>query len=234
MSMNTLKIAGTTLSNIYVDGSLSYNKPLKNVELFSVPGRSGDLAVDYGTFQNVLITYPCYIRGSFDTNFATLVNTLGAYVGYQKIECSNDTTHYRLGVPIIPEAPTVKRIGKDGYFDLSFNCKPQRFLTSGDTTTTYTSASSTVNNPTKFDSRPIIRVNGTGTCTVNGVQITVTGSYAYVDIDCEAMECYYGSSSANSLVSFSGNDFPVLSPGNNTITKGTVTSVGLTPRWWEL
>ena len=77
MSMNTLKIAGTTLANIYVDGSLSYNKPLKNVELFSVPGRSGDLAVDYGTFQNVLITYPVYIRGSFDTNFATLVNTLG-------------------------------------------------------------------------------------------------------------------------------------------------------------
>lgn len=232
--MNTLKINGTALTGIYVDASLSFNKPLKNVETFSVPGRSGDLVTDYGTFQNVLIPYPCFIRGNFNTAFDTLVNTLGAYVGYQKIECSNDTTHFRLGVPVIPEAPTAKLLNKDGYFNLVFNCKPQKFLTSGETATTYTSASSTVTNPTKFASKPLIRVTGTGSCTVNGVTITVTGSNPYVDIDCEAMECYYGTTSVNSLVSFSGNDFPVLSPGSNAIVKNTVTSITITPRWWEL
>jgi len=233
MSMNTLKVAGSTLANLYVDGALSYNRPIKNVEMVSIPGRSGDLVIDYGTFQNVMITFPCYMRGSFDTNFATLVNILGAMKGYQKIECSNDTTHFRLGVPVIPQAPTVKRIGKDGYFDLSFNCKPQRFLNSGETETTY-SANATISNPTNFDAKPLIRITGTGNCTLNGVTITVTGSYSYVDIDCESMECYYGTSSANALVSFSGNDFPVLSPGNNSLTKGTVTSIKIKPRYWEL
>lgn len=233
MSMNTLKVAGSTLANLWVDGALSYNKPAKNVSTVSIPGRSGDLVIDYGTWQNVMITYPCYMRGSFATNFATLVNTLGAMKGYQKIECSNDSTHFRLGVPVVPQAPTVKRIGEDGYFDLSFNCKPQRFLNSGETETTY-SANATITNPTQFDAKPLIRITGTGSCTINGVTITVTGSYSYVDIDCESMECYYGTSSANSLVSFSSNDFPVLSPGNNALTKGTVTSIKIKPRYWEL
>lgn len=232
--MNTLKIAGTTLANIYVDGSLSYNKPSKNVETITVPGRSGDLVVDHGTFQNVIITYPCYIRGNFDTNFATLVNTLGSYSGYVRIECSNDSTHFRLGVPIIPQAPTVKRIGKDGYFDLSFNCKPQRFLKTGETTTTYTSMSASISNPTKFASQPLIRINGSGYCSINGTSITVDSAYAYVDIDCESMECYYGTTNANDKVTFSSNDFPTLKPGSNLLTRDTVTSIEITPRWWEL
>lgn len=232
MSMNTLTINGVTLADVYVDASLSFNRPVKDVETFKVPGRNGALVIDNGVWDNVLITYPCYC----DTMSAydTIVQTLGALKGYQKIACSNDSTHYRMGVPVVPQTPTVKFINNHVYFDLSFNCKPQRFLTSGDTTTTYTSSTNTATNPTKFDSRPLIRVNGTGSCTVNGTQITVTGSYSYVDIDCAAMECYYGTNNANALVTFSTNDFPVLSPGSNTISKGTVTSVAITPKYWEL
>lgn len=232
--MNTLSINGTPIADIWVDASLSFNKPQKNVEKFSVPGRSGDLLVDYGTWQNVLIVYPCLIRGNFDTAFETLCNLLGSMKGYQKIECSNDSTHFRLGRPVVPQSPEVKRLNKDGYFDLQFDCKPQRFLVSGETETTYTSSSATLNNPTRFDAKPMIRVTGSGTCTVNDTTITVASGYSYVDIDCEAMECFYGSTNANSKVSFSGNNFPVLSPGNNTISKGTVTSVKIKPRFWEL
>lgn len=234
MGLKTISINGTTVPDIYIDTSLAYNKPERLVEAVSVPGRSGDLVVDLGKFSNVLISYPAYIKDNFSTKWAALIQRLAPLKGYQRIETSDDAAHFRMGRVIIPQSPDVVRINQDGFFSLAFDCKPQRYLTSGETTTTYTSASSTVTNPTKFDAKPMIRVNGTGTCTVNGVQITVGGSYAYVDIDCEAMECFYGTNSANSIVSFTGNDFPVLSPGNNTISKGTVTSVAITPRWWEL
>lgn len=233
MSMNTLSINGATLANVYVDASLSFNRPAKDVETFKIPGRNGALVIDNGVWDNVLITYPCYC----DTMSAydTIVQTLGALKGYQKIACSNDSTHYRMGVPVVPKTPTVKFINNHFYFDLSFNCKPQRFLTSGDTVVTK-NASGSISNPSSYDSRPLIRIYGTGTFTINGVGITV-GSHGqnYVDVDCEMMDCYYGTTALNSYITFSGNDFPVLSPGSNSFTFGTgITQVKITPRWWEL
>lgn len=232
--MNILSIDGTALSGIYVDASLSFNKPEKDVETYRVPGRNGDLVIDYDTWHNVLITFPCYIKGNFDTAFDSLCQTLGALKGYHRIECSNDTTHFRLGRAIVPMTPDATAFNKSGFFDLAFDCKPQRFLTSGETEV-IKNASGTISNPTAFEARPMIRVYGNGTVTVNGTAITLTNNTGYTDIDCEAMTCFYGTTSRNNDVSFSTNDFPTLSPGSNTLTFGTgITQIRITPRWWEL
>lgn len=230
--MNTLSINGSALADIYVDASLSFNKPSKDVETFRVPGRSGALIIDNGTWDNLVITYPCFTKSK--ATFEAVVNQLGAMQGYQKIECSSDSTHFRMGEPVIPQAPEVHFINQRFYFDLSFNCKPQRFLTSGETVTTK-NASGSISNPTLFSSKPLLRIYGNGTVTVNGTGITLTGNTGYTDVDCEAMECYYGTTNRNGNVSFSTNDFPVLSPGNNTLTFGSgITQLRITPRWWEL
>lgn len=231
--MNILSINGIALTDIYVDASLSFNKPVKDVETFSIPGRSGALVIDNDTWQNVLITYPCYSKtlAAFDT----VVQTLGAMKGYQKVECSDDSTHFRMGVPIVPQAPEVHFLNQRFFFDLSFNCKPQRFLTSGETEV-IKNATGTISNPTLYASQPLLRIYGTGTFTINGVGITV-GSHgqSYVDVDCAMMDCYNGATSLNQYISFSGNDFPTLAPGSNSFTFGTgITQVRITPRWWEL
>lgn len=233
--MNILKINGTALAGIYVDASESFNKPERSAEVFSIPGRSGDLIIDNGTFGNVLINYPAYIHDNFQTTWDALINTLGALAGYQRIECSNDTTHFRQGRVIIPQTPNVSRVNKDAHFDLAFDCKPQRYLTSGETTTTLT-ASGSISNPTAFASRPLLRITGNGTVTVNGTGITLTSNSGnYTDVDCEMMDCYRGSASRNQYVTFSANDFPTLKPGSNTITFGSgITQLIITPRWWEL
>lgn len=233
--MNTLTINSSALTGIYVDAALSFNKPAKRVETFSVPGRNGDLIIDEGTFDNVLITYPCYEPNTFPTYYDTAVNTLAALRGYLKIECSNDSTHFRRGRFIVPSDPVVKRVNKDGFFDLAFDCKPPRWLTSGETVTTL-SASGTITNPSKFASQPLIRIYGTGKVTVSGTEITVAShNQSYVDVDCEMMDCFCGTTNMNSYVSFSTNDFPTLASGSNTITLGTgITQVKITPRWWEL
>lgn len=235
MGMNILKINGTALAGIYVDASESFNKPERSAEVFSIPGRSGDLIIDNGTFSNVLITYPAYIHDNFASTWATLVNTLGPLAGYQRIECDADSTHFRLGRVIIPQTPEVTRVNKDGHFDLAFDCKPQRYLISGETVVTKT-ASGSISNPTAYASQPLLRIYGNGTITVNGVGITLTNNSSnYTDVDCEMMDCYYGSTSRNQYVSFSTNSFPTLKPGSNTITFGTgISKIEITPRWWEL
>ena len=130
--MNILSINGTPLTGIYVDAAVSFNKPAKRVSTFSVPGRNGDLVIDEGTFDNVLISYPVYEKTTFPQEFDSIVNWLASLEGYQKIQCSNDPQHYRLGRFVVPVSPTAKRLNKDGYYTLSFDCKPQRWLLSGD------------------------------------------------------------------------------------------------------
>ena len=141
--MNILKINGTALTGIYVDAAVSFNKPAKRVETFSVPGRNGDLVIDEGTFDNVLISYPVYEKATFPDEFDAIVNWLASLQGYQRIECSNDPNHYRLGRFVVPQTPTAKRLNKDGYYTLTFDCKPQRWLLSGEEDTEITANPST-------------------------------------------------------------------------------------------
>ena len=107
---------------------------------------------------------------------------------------------------------------------------------SGDITVQY--GNSPVYNPTEFDAKPLIKVVGIGTAVVGDTAITITGTAGQtIYIDCDSMEIYKLNGgtpqSAASLVSFSGNDFPKLKAGSNTVALGTgITSVTITPRWW--
>ena len=94
--------------------------------------------IDEGTFDNVLISYPVYEKSTFPDEFDAIVNWLASLQGYQRIECSNDPNHFRLGRFVVPQTPTAKRLNKDGYYTLTFDCKPQRWLLSGEEDTEIT------------------------------------------------------------------------------------------------
>lgn len=237
--INTLKINGEELGGIYVDSSLSFNKPAKTVQTFTVPGRNGSLVIDEGIYENVVITFPAYFKEhqgvTFPVMWRRLINFLASLSGYQRIEWAWDPNHYRLGRVILPQAPNAVRLNKDGFFDLSFDCKPQRFLTVGEVSAAYT-ASGTLWNGTQYAAKPLIRVYGNGTTTVGDTQITTANNSGnYIDIDCEMMDCYRGATNMNASVTFTGTDFPTLEPGEIQILLGTgITRLEITPRWWEL
>ena len=95
-------------------------------------------------------------------------------------------------------------------------------------------ATDNMENPTRFPAKPLIRVYGTGTVTINDIVITVSDVTSYVDIDCELMDCYEGSTNRNDDVAFSTYDFPVLMPGVNPVSFVGPSSVEITPRWWRV
>lgn len=93
----------------------------------------------------------------------------------------------------------------------------------------------TLTNPTRFDSKPIIRVWGNGTLNVNSYYITVANSpYDYIDIDCELMDCYHGSNNANQYVTFSTTGFVTLNSGANYFGYSGFSGVHVIPRWYEV
>lgn len=244
MGLNKLYVSGTVIpDNVYIDTSLSYNKPERRVTSYSIPGRSGNLIIDEQTpqngvvYNNVTITYPAFIHGDFKTTWDALINGLGRLQGYHKMECDADPNHFRMGRVIIPQAPDVKHIGEDAFFNMSFDCKPQRFLYSGDALVEWDGGS--LHNPTNFDSYPLLKITGTGSIRfVSGdVTVTITSPTAYTYIDCETMTCYYNKyTSLNQYVSFDKPYFPALYQGNNfyTIESEGITKVEVKPRWWEL
>ena len=220
---------------VFITGTGTYNAPERDYETIAVPGRDGAVLGAEKRLQNIELVYPAFISSSFKTNVAGFKAAMLSKIGYQRL---TDTYHpdefrmafYKGGMEV--EARTQHDAGE---FDVEFECKPQRYLTSGESVTTLTAAG-TISNPTSFDARPLIKVTGYGALTVNSDVITIaSSSNTFCVIDSELMDCYKNTVNMNGLVTFSTNDFPVLVPGSNSISfANTITKVEITPRWWRV
>lgn len=43
---------------VYITGDAVFNAPERDVEMITIPGRNGALALDNGRFENISVTYP--------------------------------------------------------------------------------------------------------------------------------------------------------------------------------
>lgn len=237
MSTSTLIFNNTSLADfgVHVSGEGTYNAPTRAVEEQIVPGRNGTLIIDGGRWENIIVTYPAYITDNFTANIASLRNYLMSVRGYARLADSYHPNEFRLasfsdGIDVT----TSGRYNAHGEFDLSFNCKPQRFLVSGEEAITLTE-SDTITNLTRFEAKPIIRIYGAGTVGVGSVNVTFDGSSEYVDLDCELQDAYYGPSNKNNAIILNPNRFPTLPAGATGIVLGSgITQVDITPRWFYI
>lgn len=223
----------STRYNTFVAKVNHMDAPERDYSEIEVPGRNGTLITDNGRYKNIEQNYECYIRDNVDTNAMALRNWLLSYTGYQRIEDTFHPGEYRLGIVRGAFSMDVSD-RKRGAVTVAFNCKPQIFLKSGEEEKTFT-ASGSIFNPTSCVAKPLLRIYGAGTITVNGKRVTFTGNTSYVDVDCDLQDAYYISQNMNSYITLPDYDFPILSPGTNTITLGAgVTRAIITPRWWHL
>lgn len=240
-----LTVDGKDLADfgVYISGDGTFSAPEKNYDWYDVPARNGSVLGYERRLSNISVSYECGIYTNFDTNISDLRNFLLSRDGLVRISDTYHTGEYRMGVYAGAFEPTVERTLDAGRFTLTFNCMPQRWLVSGETAVTISGGGGSITNPTSFDAKPLIWVRGYGNLTVNGVSITIaSGAGETLTIDCDTMNCYNNFGTKTEYVSFSkglvyGVDAPVLSPGSNSITNystSTLTSVIITPRWWEV
>lgn len=217
---------------VYISGQGTFSAPRREYNMIRVPGRNGDVVGNERRFENLELTYPAFIYTNFDTNIRNFRNFMLSLVGYHRLIDTYHPDEYRMVLYEGEFEPEVEKKNDAGAFEIVFNCKPQRFLLSGETITTLT-ANGTITNPTLFNSQPLLRVYGTGELGVNGDTITITEANEYTDIDCEMMDCHEGLINRNPYVEFTSYNFPVFVPGENSIGLGDgITQVDITPRWW--
>ena len=225
---------------VYISGQGTYNAPARVYAEYEVPGRNGKLFVDQNRYENIEVTYPAFIFEDMRNNLDGFRNFLLSQRGYQRLEDTYHPDEYRMAVFKDGLEADIDPSHEFSAFDLTFDCKPQRFLKSGEQKVTLSSDGS-IYNPTLFESNPKLWIHGTGEVIIGDYTITV-GTYSFstttpVVIDCETMRVTDGGERYNfsGVVSFADRKYPVLKPGSNTVVfSGNVRQVDIVPRWWKL
>jgi len=157
---------------IYISGEGVYNAPERAVEFVNVPGRNGAIALDQGRYENIQVTYPAMVlendQESFRERLGRFRNAILSQKGYQRLEDSYHPDEFRMGVYHAGlSVSDLLTYHQGGNFELTFDCKPQRWLTVGDYPIPVESGD-VLQNPTPFSSGPLLEIDGYGSVWFNG------------------------------------------------------------------
>lgn len=164
---------------VYITGQAVYNAPEREVEMISIPGRNGQLALDKGRFENIEVTYPAGIFADTEADFAEAIsdfrNLLCSRRGYVRLQDEYNPNEYRMAV-YKSGLEVENALLRAGEFEIVFDCKPQRWLTSGETAIEVDSGD-VVSNPTLFEASPLLEVEGFGDIEFNNFTVKISGEY---------------------------------------------------------
>ena len=193
--LNTIAFDGKALADfgVYLGGDGAYNSPVRIGEMVHIPGRNGSLWMDENCFENIEVTYPAFIGTLNESEFATKLMEVRSWLasreGYCRLEDTYHPDEYRLAVFNAAVETEPIQYTRAGSFDIVFDAKPQRFLKEGDFPQSF-ETNGYINNPTLFESLPIIAVTGNGRVNVVGHLFTVSDTTQTIYIDSELMEVY--------------------------------------------
>lgn len=211
----------------------SFDKPNRRANVFPVQGRNGSVIFQDGSFDDVTRSYKVWLDED-NNNLADKVNAVSGWLysktGYQRLEDSFEPDVFRLAY-YNGSGNVSNELMIYGETTLSFVCRPERFLKTGEETTTVSNGDK-LNNPTRFDAKPLIHIEGSGTVSVKIGSKTITASITdYINIDCDRLNAYrLPSENKNAYVS---GTFPTIPSGVQTVTlTGTISKCEITPRYY--
>lgn len=235
----------STQYNVIVEAIPRRTISQKKINVYPVPGRTGDIIDDEQAFENYSQQYQIFIEGDEINNLPLRARAIANWLmepnGYAVLEDDYDIGSFRYAYFKGPlDIETWFNI--HGQATIEFICDPHRYLSTGQTAISMLpNLTYTLNNPTSFIARPLIKVYNNSmtesinaTVTISGKTLNILGIGAgeSITIDCETGQAYFGNTSKN--MNISCVDFPYLNKGNNLVTITGADRVEITPRWWIL
>lgn len=239
--MNYFEYKGIRSSDmgLRIESKNVFSGPEYEVDFLSIPGRDGDLIAGSGRFPNVQVTYSVFIPAKTISELSQKITAVKAWLysglnSYHTLSDTYDTTFFRHAV-FAGKLDIEDELNRIGIFTISFSCKPFRYDAAGTESITLATGDVLLN-PYPFSSKPILRIEGSrkGVLTIQSEGSNATWNFTaideYIEVDSEQMNFYKDAEPKNDTVS--GDGFPLLYPGENTVTfSGGITAVSVIPRW---
>lgn len=212
-----------------------FDKSTRKSTTYKVPGRNGDIIIQEDAFEDVPRSYKVWI-GEENGDLTDRVNAFTAWLlsvkGYQRLEDNFEPDTFRLAYYNGGQKVS-NELTQYGESTISFICRAERFYKSGEFPISVSNGSKLFNS-TRFASKPLIYVEGSGTVTVTIGDKTITADVTdYIYIDCDRMNAYR-LPTENKNGDISGT-FPTIEPGENVVaTTGTITKLEITPRYFTI
>lgn len=221
-------------ASIYLQKPIVFSEAVPNIESKTIPGRNGDLIFESGSYKNRSGSASCFcLQEDVEGAVSSAGRFLMSKKGYRRLETSNDPNHYWMAR--VENSPQMEmRIRVLAPFDISFDCKPQRFLKSGENKTSFT-ASGSLSNQYGQVALPLITLygQGAGTLTIGSCVVEVIDLDEVLYLDSDTQNAY--NNNGNQNMNINAPSFPTLPAGETQIAfSGGINRVEIVPRWWEL
>ena len=225
-----------------------FEKPSRKQTTFTVPGRSGVVLFQEDAWNDVTRKYRVWCPKSDRESLTDVANGLTAWLnsakGYQRLEDSFEPDVFRLAYYSGGD-DVENHIMQYGESDLTFTCRPERFLKIGENKIPIEAGNFNLYNPTKFDAKPLIylashHVFGAEMTLTIGGKTLVVGPTSYTTmieafIDCETMNVTRPDGTlANSSVSGEFLTIPGGQVSCSLTVEGTLDGAYIIPRYFTI
>ena len=217
-------------AGLLVERRRTLGLPERDVEKIHVPGRSGDVLIDHGSYQNVSVAYDCAARDNAALELLKQALTVGGY----RLLTDSFSPWQRMALyasALDIEELILQRAFR---FTLTFDCKPQRYYDRAQVIIGTNSVTAAW--PAGFtQGDPCIEITGTGAVTLTLPQgnIPLGTLTSLAVIDSEAMVAFRNNTNGT-RTAIDVPFWPRLTAASTTITAtgGSVTGLKINPRWW--
>lgn len=219
---------------IRLQAPIVFSKAVPVIETQTIPGRNGDLIFETGSYENRSGSASCFcLQEDVETAISSAGRFLMGNKGYRRLETSDDPNHYWMAR--VENSPQIAmRLRSLAPFDISFDCKPQRFLKSGENAIVFIANGSLTNQYGQV-ALPLITLygQGKGTLTIGNCVVEVKALDEVLFLDSDTQNAY--NDNGNQNMNINAPTFPALPGGETQIAfSGGIERVEIVPRWWEL
>ena len=223
-----------TSAGIHLQKPIVFSEAVPNIESKTIPGRNGALIFNTGSCKNRSGSASCFcLQEDVEAAVSSAGRFLMAKKGYRRLETSDDPNHYWMAR--VKNSPQIEmRLRVLAPFEIGFDCKPQRFLKSGEDKTSFT-ASGSISNQYGQTALPLITLygQGYGTLTIGGCVVEVKNMDGVLYLDSDTQNAY--NNNGNQNMNINAQTFPTLQDGETQIAfSGGIERIEIVPRWWEL
>lgn len=219
---------------IRLQAPVVFSKAVPVIETHTIPGRNGDLIFETGSYENRSGSASCFC---LQENVETAISSAGRFLfgkkGYRRLETSDDPDHYWMAR--VKNSPQIEmRLRVLAPFEIEFDCKPQRFVKSGENAVVFTANGSLLNQYGQI-ALPFIALygHGSGRLTIGDCAVEVKALDGTLYLDSDTQNAY--NDNGNQNFNINAPVFPTLPDGEAKIAfSGGIERIEIVPRWWEL